>query len=147
MPQIDAHTLERLYSRDIIDERLVALPKVKSACLKALFKLGEESGEKSVLAALEGDDIRSRVFAIEAIEYASRKDLLKRFLPLLEDKRDAMPGLESSPGGTNYLKVRDLATNAIARMTGAEFSFKIQNLFSYTDAQINEVKVFLREYQ
>ena len=146
IPQMNPATLADLYKRGIIDDRLVPFPKVKSACLKALFKMGEKEGEQAVLAALAGDDLASRVFAIEAIEYASRKDHLKNLLPLLDDNRNAKPGIEFFGSGTTYIKVRDLAVNTIAHISGASFSFKIGKLMNYRDAQVDEVREFLKKY-
>ncbi|HQL64199.1 MAG TPA: HEAT repeat domain-containing protein [bacterium] len=145
IPRIDPPTLGGLYKRGIIDDRLVPFPKVKSACLKALFKMGTKEGEQSVLDAIAGDDIDSRVFAMEAIEYASRKDLLKNLLPLLDDNRDAVPGTEFMGIGTTFIKVRSLAVNTIGNVSGVSFSFKIGRGMNYTDAQVAEVREFLKK--
>jgi len=145
IPRIDPPTLGGLYKRGIIDDRLVPFPKVKSACLKALFKMGAKEGEQAVLAAIAGDDIDSRVFAMEAIEYASRKDLLKNLLPLLDDNRDAVFGYEFFGAGTTYINVKSLAVKTIANVSGASFSFKTAKKMNYTDAQVDAVREFLKK--
>ncbi|MFH1742630.1 MAG: HEAT repeat domain-containing protein, partial [bacterium] len=144
IPNTEPRTLSALYARGIIDDRMSFVPKMKAACLKALYKLGDEEAEQIVSRSLEENDVKGRIFGIEAIEYLGRIDLLKKLLPLLDDRRDAAPGLEAHPGGTQFIAVRDMVVNVVAHLCKASFSFKVSKHSQYTDAQVEEVREYLK---
>ena len=112
-------------------------PTTSNACLKALFKLGDEEAARAVLASLNQRDVSSVVFGIEALGYARKTEYLKELLPFMHDTRDAVPiGADVN----RYLKIRDIAVNAAAEILGTSFPFRLRKLSSYTDQEVAEVK-------
>ncbi len=124
-----------------VDHRTVHVAELRDSCLKALFKLGDEKTTQTVVASLKRDDVASIVFGIEAVAYAGKKEYIKDLLPFLGDNRDAV---RPSPGW-NYLRVRDIAVNAIVELSGVRPSFKLRTFTPYTDEQVAEVKKLVAE--
>jgi hypothetical protein len=125
-----------------MDVRTHLVPRMEDACVKALFKLGDKNATERVRASLKRRDIPSIVFAIEAVAYAGKKEYLSQLLPLLDDTRDAR---KIAPGWNYYLKVRDLALNAIVEVSGIRPSFRLQSHTRYTDDEVAEVKKLIAE--
>ncbi|MGI6598338.1 MAG: HEAT repeat domain-containing protein [Kiritimatiellia bacterium] len=128
-------------SRGIVgpmDDRYVLAPRMQMACLKALLRLKDDEAEKEVLSLLGSNEAESRVKGIECISYADDKKLIPHLVPLLDDKRDAV---NVAPSGANYfIRVCDLAVNAIASISQTKTSFIVQNGARYSDDQLGEVR-------
>jgi HEAT repeat protein len=126
------------------DDRTLLGPRKKDACLRALFKLGDKKAADEVQASLKGKDVSRIVFGIEAVAYASRKDLLEQLLPFLNDDRDTKKAVM---GTRHHVRVKDVALNAIVKLCGIRPSFRLWKQTRYTDDQVAEVKKLLRETQ
>jgi hypothetical protein len=116
----------------------VLVPRVSEAVTKALFKLKDAQATANVLASLRKEDVKNRVFGIEALAFADRTEFATALLPLLDDTRDAENIAPS--GGSFFLRVRDLSVNAIAALTGLDFGFVVQRGERYTDKQAGAVR-------
>lgn len=125
------------------DDRTLLGPRMKDACVMALFKLGDKKAADEVQASLKGKDISRIVFGIEAVAYAGRKDLLEQLLPFLNDDRET----SRSSAGTLNLRVKDVALNAIVELSGIRPSFHLWKRTRYSDDHVSEVKKLLRETQ
>ena len=120
--------------------RMGRVLKMKRACVEALFKLGDEKATRKVRASLKRDDAKSIAFGIEAVAYAGKKHYVKELLPFLDDDRVAI----KPPGWPSYLRVKDIALNAIVQLSGIQPSFRLQTLVPYKDEQVGEVKKLIR---
>jgi HEAT repeat protein len=125
-----------------MDSRTHLVPKMKDACRKALFKLGDKRAIRTVERSFRGDDVGGIVFAVEAVTYAGKKEYMKDLLRLLDDSRDAV---RPAPGWDLYLRVKDIALNAIVQLSGAKPSFRVRNMILYTDDELAEVKRLMAE--
>lgn len=125
-----------------MDVRTHLVPKMKDACLKALFKLGDKTAITIVQTSFKRDDVSSIVFAVEAVAYAGKKEYMKDLIRLLDDSRDAV---RPSPGWPSYLRVQDITLNAIVQLSGIKPSFPLRNLTRYTDGEVMEVKKLIAE--
>jgi len=147
VPKKDNEVMRDLRKRGLYDRRMILLPRAKTACIKALFKLGDEETEKIILAALTDENVLGRAVASEALAYAERKDLLKNLFPLLKDERDVTAheyAMYANPGGASYRRVCDVAIDAISDLTEQPFSFRAfrDRPFRYMDEYVQEVKVY-----
>lgn len=141
------HALRRILKesqsiRGDMDVRTHLVPKMKDACLKALFKLGDKDATEEVRASFERDDVPGIVFAVEAVVYAGKKEYTKNLMRLLDDSRDAV---RPSPGWGSYLRVQDIAINAIVQLSGIKPSFPLRKLTRYADDEVAEVKRLIAE--
>jgi len=117
-------------------EQTPNVQRVREACVKALFKLGDKKAADEVLASLsQYDDVSKRVFGIESVQYAGRLEFVSALVPLLDDTRDPKP--------FRYvefdMRVRDLVINTIAEITKIKLSFKVPGA-RYTNEQAQEVR-------
>lgn len=128
-------------SRGIVgpmDDRYVLAPQMQLACLKALLRLKDDEAEKEVLSLLGSNEVESRVKGIECISYADDKKLIPKLVPLLDDKRDAV---NVAPSGASYfIRVCDLAANAITDVGQMKLSFDVQYGTRYSDEQLGELR-------
>jgi hypothetical protein len=123
------------------DERMTLVPRMKQACIKALFKLGDHKATDEVRASLKSHDLSAKAFGIEAVAYANKKEYINEVFAFLDDEREAvMP-----PGWPVRLRIKDLAVNAIVPLSGIQPSFRLGRLGRYTDDQVAEVKRLIRE--
>lgn len=114
---------------------------MEEACVKALFKLGEESTVQMVTSWLTGDEPAKRGLAADCVAHAQRTDLAAQVLPLLDDSRPAL----RMPGWPHSARVCDLALTALVSLRGLKPSFPVERGFAYSDARVAEVRRLLEE--
>jgi hypothetical protein len=119
-----------------MDDRKVLVPRVKAACLKALLKLNDTNAVAEVTALLRADDVASRLQAVECVAFAQSNELIPETLALLQDSRDAVN--ISPSGGKYYLRICDVALNAVASISKVDVSFTVRNGERYGEQMINE---------
>ncbi|HOE10334.1 MAG TPA: hypothetical protein PLQ35_02160 [bacterium] len=149
IPELDTEIRESLWRREgVWNYRMDLVPAMKDACLKALFRMNDEEASGIVLGALEGDDALSTTFAVEAVIYASRKDLLRNLLVLV--KNDGEVKLEKyawhlGAASPQYRRMCDIAIDAVVDLSDRPFSFRAAppKPFRYSDEQIQEVRRYL----
>ena len=128
-------------SRGIVgpmDDRYILAPRMQLACLKALLRLKDDEARKEVVSLLSSSNVESCVKGIECVSFAADKTLIPNLLALLDDKRDAV---NIAPSGANYfIRVCDLAMNAIASISQTKTSFAVQNGARYSDDQLIEAR-------
>ena len=120
------------------DPRTVMVPSMKSACLKALVGLGEAEAVDTARMLLRANDVTGIVLGIDCFVYSGKEEFIADVLSLLDDKRDAVN--ISPSGGEYYLRVRDLALNALMDLSEVQPSFVVQHGARYSDDQVGEVK-------
>ena len=121
-----------------MDDRYVLVPRMKNACLKALVRLGEEDAKKEVSSLVRSKQIADISNGIDCISYAAKKDMFPILTTLLKDKRDASNIAPS--GGSYYLRICDLALNAINAHEPLALSFLVQRGLRYSDSQLDEAE-------
>jgi hypothetical protein len=102
--------------------------------------LGETQTTLDVLAALASDAPSSRSIGIACVQFAKRKDYVQFLLPLLDDDRNGAR-FDLSHGPALYLKVRDIAAHAIARILEIDRgSFMNIHASSYTTEELEKLR-------
>ncbi len=138
LPILKAVLTESQQITGIMDDRYIIAPQMQLACLKALLLLRDRAAYQEVKDLLNADDVETRGKGIDCILYAKRQDMIPDLLPLLDDKRDA---INISPsGGAYYLRICDLALNAIFDIINVSISFEVQYGKKYSDRQISEMR-------
>ncbi len=132
----EAEEIER--KADDMDHRNALAPKVRMACLKALVRLRDEKAIQNVRSLLQSNKVEDRARGIECISFANDRTLVPDLLPLLDDKRDAVN--IAPTGASYYLRICDLAVDAVAGIGEVKTSFTVQRGARYTDEQITEVR-------
>lgn len=131
---------------DMKTSRYVLVARRKVDFTKALFKLGDQDAADTVRQSLkQTTDIKKRAQAIDAVAYADKAAFVSELVPLLNDTRDAEKfGL----GGTNYyLRIRDLAVNAIADVAKGKLPFEVYRGKHYTDAEAQQAAAFVAKWE
>lgn len=123
---------------DEMDDRRAIAPRMEYACLQSLVRLGDSNATTRVKQMLVAEDTDSRAKGIECISYARRVDLILDILPLLDDTRDAVNIAPS--GGTYYLRVCDIAANAVGEVTKIDLPFRAEYGQKYTKEQLNQLR-------
>jgi hypothetical protein len=132
----EAEEIER--KADDMDHRNALAPKVRLACLKALVRLRDEKAMQDVRSLLQSNRVEDRARGIECISFANDRTLILDLVPLLDDKRDAVN--IAPTGASYYLRICDLAVDAVAEIGEVRTSFTVQRGARYSDEQIAEVR-------
>ena len=130
--------------KDPMDDRNVLAPRMELACLTALLVLNDADAIQDVKQLLKEDTIASRYRAIGCIQSAEKAELIPELLPLLNDTRDAVNIAPS--GGEYYLRVCDVAINAIDAISKVNVSFTIQHGKRYNEQMISEFRTNIRNW-
>ena len=129
---------------DPMDDRNVLAPRMELACLTALLALNDADAIQEVKQLLKKDTVASISRAIGCIQFAKKAELIPEILPLLNDTRDAVNIAPS--GGEYYLRVCDIAINAIYAISKVNVSFNIQYGERYNEQMISEFRTNIRAW-
>jgi len=111
----------------------------------ALARLGEKEAQEEFVRKLHASKERSRLHWIEHARYVHAPWLLKPLAPLLDDKEVLVRhGQDLKPDRQIALRTCDLVVNLVASISGRKFSFKVEESSQYADAEIDEVRKFLK---
>ena len=117
---------------------------VEDACTAALAKRGDEQAKRRFVRFLSSARGGARTPALDLAEYVRAPWLLGSLAPLLSDRSPSLRiGADGAPG-PEYLRVCDRAVNLIARIAQPRWSFPAVPAANYTDAQLGEVRRWLR---
>ena len=123
-------------------KQLIAL--VEDACTRALAKLGDSGSRLEVINLLRSPSVAERVKGIRHASYLGR-EICSELVPLLDDKRDAIPG--GSTWEPIYLRVCDLALQAAVVGLALKTDFLPTRggvALRFKDAQIEEVRRLIK---
>jgi len=137
LEQSGGEDVAQVFAEALLDES----SSVKIAALAGLNTHLTPSVYNQLLQAFDQLDN----FPIEYAEYINQPWAARALVPVLLDKSEMLRiGVDGLPGAVpEYLRACDLAVNAIAKITGATFSFPVNGRTNYTDEQLTEVRQFI----
>jgi HEAT repeat protein len=120
-------------------------PEAAEGCVVGLAKLGDKAAQEEYVRRLHASKERERLRFIEHGSYIGAPWIQKPMLPLLDDKNVLVTqGVDARPKDTLLLRSCDLVVNLVAAVSGRKFSFKIDPFKNYNDAEIEEVRRYLK---
>lgn len=134
----DLAKLAALCQRERIEE-------AKVGCLAALARTGNPDAEAAFKRRVNASSGRERVEVIHLLEYIGQRWVIETLTGWLDDKDNALfLNLDILPDEPQFMRVCDLAANAIIRMTRAPVSFVRDMPTNYSTAQLDEVRRIAR---
>lgn len=122
-----------------LDDRLVLQPRIRKACVRALFKMEDAQAAAEVGRLLASDNPAEIAEGIECVAYSGDNRFCDRLEELLEDERNAV---NVAPSGAYYwLRICDLAANALADVRPVSLPEGIQPGVRWEDWQLEELKM------
>lgn len=123
-------------------------PEAREGLVVALAKRGDPAGQAEFVRNLHAAKDRDLARYLDYAGDIRQKWLLPALAPILDDKTPVVRiGVDGFPGQPEHLRACDVAVNLVAEISGHHFSFRIAGNVNYTDAQLEEVKAFLRQLQ
>ncbi len=112
----------------------------------ALARLGvKEAQEDFVRRLYAAKEWNLREYLEKHVRYMGRPWILKPLLPVLDDKSKLINlNVDGRPEPPINVRACDLAATRAAQISGRSFSFKPEEYDIYSDAQIEEVRRYLR---
>lgn len=121
-------------------------PAAQEGLLVALSRLGDKPHQQEFVRRLQSARERTlRRFLLVHGRYINQPWLLKPLLPLLDAKDNLVHyGVDARPDLDLDLRTSDVTVFVVAAISQRKFTFKIDEFTKYTDAQIDEVRKFLK---
>lgn len=130
-------------AKNPLDDRLVLLPRIRKACVMALFKMEDAQATAEVGRLLTSNDPMEIAEGIGCVAYSGNAHFCHRLTELLADDRNAV---NVAPSGAFYwLRICDLAANALADVLPASRPEGIQPGVRWEDWQLEELKMSVKE--
>lgn len=120
-------------------------PDAQEGCLVALARLGDKPSQEEFVRRLHASQERVRRRFLGHVAYIGAPWILKPLLPLLDAKENLVHyGVDAQPALDFDLRTCDLVVNLAAKISGKKFTFPVEDYVRYADAQIEEVRKFLK---
>lgn len=120
-------------------------PEAAEGAVVGLAKLGDDAAREDFVRRLHASKERGRLRLLEHGAYLSQPWIQKPLLPLLDDRSVLVTrGVDARPKDTVQLRSCDLAVHLVGAVSGRAFSFKTEPLRNYTDAEIEDVRRYLK---
>jgi HEAT repeat protein len=128
-------------------ERLRKEPdaEAREGLLWALARFGNPEAREEFVARLQGAQGAERKRYLDGVAYLGQPWVLKALLPLLDDGTPVLRvGVDARPDLIDSLRACDLAVVLIAEIAQAGFSFPVNRAKNYSEAELAEVRTYLR---
>jgi len=113
--------------------------QAKHGMFLALVRLKDSASRQNYVAMLQNTELKQRVQALKDLVYIGDQTLVPYILPLLDDLRNA---LNVAPGGyTYFIRVCDVAINAIDELLNHPFPFKVDQIKQYSPEELSQAKL------
>jgi HEAT repeat protein len=120
-------------------------PEAAEGLVVALARLGDKAAQDEFVRRLNASKERERLRFLEHVSYLGASWVLKPLLPLLDDSNVLVTrGVDARPKEMVQLRTRDLVIGLVAVLSGRSFSFKTDPNKNYTDADVDEVRRYLK---
>ncbi len=143
-----ALVIGKIGDKDTIDTLMTQLNQetdedARHAMSLALARLGEPKNRQAYLQRLQQNDPKQRASDLNDFIYLSDHSMLNDILPLLDDLRDALNVAPSD--SKHYIRVADVAINALDAALEHPFSFQIDHQRKYTSEELKEAKLVIQK--
>lgn len=116
---------------------------VRSSLEQALARLGDPHARGAIVVQLRSPDKKAQFQALENIEYVGDGALVREVAWLLSDSSPVTVLMDAGTAKV-VLRTQDAAAKVIAQLLGQPFSFRLASYRVCTDAELQEVRAYLR---
>lgn len=117
----------------------------REGLLWALARFGHPEAREEFVARLEQSQGNERKRYLDGVMYLGQPWVLSALLPVLDDRTPVLRvGVDARPDLIDTLRACDLAVVLIAEIGKVEFSFPVSRAKNYSDAELAEVKAYLK---
>jgi len=131
-----------------LKKRRVAEKEAEAAegAVVALARLGDKESQEEFVRQLHASKERGRRrYLVDYVSYINAPWVLKPLLPLLDDKEVIVRiALDARPDLDVNLRTCDVVVNQAAKISGRKFAFKVEEYKTYSDAEVDEARRFLK---